>query len=123
MFLRYNVYTIFWAVFILFLVLIPGRYLPEVNTTSFLKPDKIAHIFIFCVLVFLMIVGFVKQSTYPVLRNNAVSYALKISVVYALTLEITQLWSAGRMVDLYDGIANIVGCLLGYGLFYVVYRT
>lgn len=122
MFLRYNLYTIIWACLILVLVLLPGQYMPKLNSGSLVSVDKLAHVFIFCVLVLLMIVGFAKQSAYPILRNKAVGYALKISVAYALVLEVTQGLSTGRMVELYDGIANVVGCFLGYGLFYVLYK-
>lgn len=114
--------TILWAVFILILILLPSQELPEIENNSLLSLDKLAHTFVFAVLVLLMIVGFIKQSTYPVIRNNAVQYALYISIVYSVILEITQLLSSGRMVELYDGIANIVGCLLGFGIFYVIYR-
>lgn len=122
MFFRYNALTIVWAIFILILILLPSQQLPEIETYSLLSLDKLAHAFVFAVLVFLMIVGFIKQSTYPALRNNAIPYALCISMGYAIVLEITQLLSSGRMVELYDGIANIVGCGLGFGLFYAVYR-
>ncbi len=121
MFLRYNLLTILWAIFILFLVLLPGQHLPELAPTL-LSIDKLAHAFVFCVLVLLMIVGFIKQSAFTGLRNNAIRNSLKISVAYAFVLEITQSLSNGREVDVYDGVANIVGCLLGYGLFYVIYK-
>lgn len=122
MFFRYNLLTILWAVFILVLILLPSQQLPKVDTHALLSIDKLAHAFVFSVLVLLMIVGFTKQSTYKGLRNNAVQYALYISIGYGIILEITQLLSSGRMVELYDGIANVVGCILGFGFFYVVYR-
>lgn len=122
MFLRFNLPTILWAVFILVLILLPSQQLPEIENNTLISFDKLAHAFVFAVLVLLMIVGFIKQSVYPVLRNNAVSYSLYISIAYAIILEVTQLLASGRMVELYDGIANIAGCLLGFGLFYTIYR-
>ncbi len=122
MFLRYNFYTILWALLIMVLVLMPGQYMPKVKTDSLISVDKLAHAFVFCVLVLLMIVGFTKQYTYTLLRNNAVKYTLFISLSFAILLEITQGLSPGRMLEWYDGIANMTGCLMGYGLFYIIYK-
>lgn len=122
MFLRYNLYTIIWAIFILILVLLPGRHLPEFNTPSLISYDKLAHAFVFSVLVLLMMVGFIKQSTYPLLRNYPARYSLIISISYALVLEITQGLSTGRTVELYDGVANVIGCFIGYGIFHIIYK-
>lgn len=122
MFLRYNLYTIIWAVLILVLILLPSRHLPEFQAPSLISYDKFAHAFVFSVLVLLMIAGFIKQYTYPQLRNNPVRFSLFISISYALVLEIAQGLSSGRTVELYDGIANVVGCFMGYGLFYIIYE-
>ena len=120
MFLKYNLYTIVWAIVIFILVLIPGAQMAKADVIfSF---DKIAHGFVFCVLVFLMIIGFTKQHTFASLRSGSVKYALLVSIAYALMLEAGQLLVSGRMVELYDATANVSGCLLGYGLFYVVYK-
>ena len=120
MFLKYNLYTIIWTIIILILVLMPGAQMAKADMIfSF---DKIAHGFVFCVLVFLMIVGFAKQKTFSALKSEPVKYALLISVVYAVVLEAGQLMVSGRMVELYDATANVSGCLAGYGLFYLVYK-
>ena len=120
MFLKYNLYTIVWAIIILILVLMPGAQMAKADVVfSF---DKIAHGFVFCVLVFLMIIGFTKQHTFAMLRSGPAKYALLFSVAYALLLEAGQLLVSGRMVELYDAAANVSGCVAGYGLFYVVYK-
>ena len=120
MFLKYNLYTIVWALVILLLVLMPGAQMAKADVMfSF---DKLAHAFVFFVLVFLMIVGFTKQHTFPLLRSGAVKYTLLISISYALMLEAGQLLVTGRMVEVYDAISNVSGCVLGYGFFYVVYK-
>ena len=120
MFFKYNLYTLIWAVIILLLVLMPGAQMAKADVMfSF---DKIAHGFVFCVLVFLMIVGFAKQNTFTLLRLHPVKYALLISIAYALILEAGQLLVSGRMVEVYDAAANVSGCLVGYGFFYVVYK-
>jgi VanZ family protein len=120
MFFKYNLYTLVWAIVILILVLMPGAQMAKADVIfSF---DKIAHGFVFCVLAFLMIIGFTKQHTFALLRSRPVKYALLISITYALMLEAGQLLVSGRMVELYDATANVSGCLIGYGLFYLVYK-
>lgn len=106
---------------ILALILLPGRQMPQLGT-SLLSPDKIAHTAVFAILVLLMIIGFAKQQTYPRLRNMAASYALILSVGYASVLEGTQIFSEGRTIDIYDIVANTLGCGLGYGLFLAIYK-
>ncbi len=90
--------------------------------TDVMSFDKFAHGFVFCILSFLMIVGFTKQSTFYKLRNNAVIFGLIISITYALFLELGQLLVSGRMVEMLDAIANVLGCLSGYAVFYAIYK-
>jgi VanZ family protein len=122
MFLRYNSFTIAWAMVILGLVLLPGDYMPESNYWDLFKFDKFAHMMVFAILSFLMIIGFVKQYTYRILKEEAVKYALVISVSYGIILEVLQHFIPNRTVELYDIIANTMGCFIGYGLFYLVYK-
>ena len=121
MFWRFNLYTLLWMTFILILIVLPGQHMPETGTDLF-SPDKIIHTALFAVLVLLMAIGFSKQHTYHRLRNKALVYALILSVGYASVLEGTQIFSEGRTLDAYDAIANTVGCLMGYGTFYAIYR-
>jgi len=122
MFLRFNLFTILWALVILFLILTPGQQMPEVKDDYFLSIDKVAHIFVFMVLTFLMIVGFKKQHRYTNVSRKAVKSALLISGGYSLLLELMQLLSAERMVQFTDMVANLTGCFLGYFAFIAIYR-
>ncbi|MEM9829083.1 MAG: VanZ family protein [Bacteroidota bacterium] len=121
MFWRFNLYTILWMAFILILIILPGQHMPQTGTTL-LSVDKLVHTGIFAVLALLMTIGFSKQRTYHWLHNKAAFYALIISIGYASVLEGTQLFSEGRVVDIYDAIANTVGCFVGYGVFFAIYR-
>ena len=122
MFFRFNFFTIIWAIVILFLVLMPGQQMPKISGDYLLSIDKLAHAFVFCILVLLMIVGFTKQHRFPRLRTKAVTYSLVISIAYGLILEIMQLLSSARMVELLDAGANIAGCISGWLLFLLIYR-
>lgn len=111
-----------WAIIILILVLLPGQQMPDLGGDYLLSIDKLAHGFVFCVLVLLMIIGFSKQFRYPGLRNNAVRYSLSLSIAYAITLEILQFLSTARMVEFFDATANIAGCISGWLFFLAIYK-
>ena len=121
MFWRFNLYTLLWMIFILILIVLPGQHMPSTGTNLF-NPDKIVHAAVFAVLVLLMTIGFSKQRTYHQLRNKAAVYALIISVGYASVLEGAQIFSEDRTIDIYDAIANTVGCVIGYIAFFAIYR-
>ena len=69
-----------------------------------------------------MIVGFTKQSTYPMLRNKALKYSFIVTVTYAVSIEAVQLLSEGRLFEIGDMIANVSGCFGGFILFIVIYK-
>ena len=120
-FIRYNAYTLVWALLIAMLVLLPGQNLPKLADSIF-SIDKLVHAFLFLGLTFLMIVGFIKQSAYSALRNKARSYAFILSISYAILVEVTQLLSPERMFETLDMVANISGVFGGFILFFVLYK-
>ncbi len=123
MFIRYNVFTIFWMVIILLLTLTPGENMPSTSLwDELLSLDKIAHLFIFSVLVFLMIVGLSKQYAYVYLRKYALKISVITGIVYGIIIEIIQQFIPGRSFELADIVADSVGCLIGLGLFFIVYK-
>lgn len=120
MFLRYNLFTFIWAGIIFLLILMPGQQFPEMgNLFSF---DKLAHLGVFAVLSFLMIVGFTKQSKYLNLRRNAIKYSMVISLLYALVLESVQAIVPDRYANFYDMAFNTLGVISGYLFFILVYK-
>lgn len=121
-FIRYNLFTLVWAFFIFCLTLMPGKYMPPTSIWDFLSFDKFAHFFVFAILVFLMLIGFIKQRTYPYIRFKAYKMAFGISLCYGLFIEVCQSFVPGRSFDVQDILANAIGCILGLGLFYVVYK-
>ncbi len=120
-FVRYNAYTLVWALLIAVLVLLPGQNLPKLEDSLF-SIDKLVHAFLFAGLAFLMIVGFIKQSAYSALRNKALPYAFILSISYAILVEALQLFSPERMFEILDMIANLSGVFAGFILFFVLYK-
>jgi VanZ family protein len=120
MFLRFNLFTFLWALIILLLILMPGKQMP--HSGDLFSFDKVAHFGVFCILSFLMIVGFSKQYSFPGLRKNSVIYAMVISLTYASILELGQAVIPDRYANFYDLAFNLGGVLVGYGLFLLIYK-
>lgn len=123
MFLRYNFFTILWAILILVLTVTPGTDMPKTDIWDVLAFDKIAHLFVFAVFVLLMIVGFSKQYRYLYFRYNAVRLALAMGLAYGLLIEIVQALIPERTLEYSDILADSLGCGIGYAIFYWVYKT
>lgn len=120
MFLRFNLFTFLWAVIIFLLILMPGQQMPEAG--DLFSFDKIAHLGVFCVLSFLMIIGFTKQYSFSRLRKHPVIYSLIISSTYASVLELGQSIIPDRYANFYDLAFNLGGVLLGYTFFLLIYK-
>ncbi len=120
MFIRFNLFTILWSIVIFLLILMPGQQMPQIG--DLFSFDKIAHLGVFCILCFFMIVGFSKQWSFKILKKYAVRYGLLISVVYASILELGQSVIPDRSSNIYDMAFNLSGVCLGYLLFLLVYK-
>lgn len=120
MFWRFNLFTIVWAAIIFLLILMPGQQMPDLG--DLFSFDKLAHLGVFCVLSFLMIIGFTKQYTFQRLNGSPIKYALIVSVSYATILELAQGLIPARDLNFYDLLFNILGVLVGYLLFQLIYK-
>jgi VanZ family protein len=124
MFLRYNVFTFLWLLVILLLTLTPGSALPRTHLwEDLLSIDKLAHVLLFAVLTVLMIVGFSKQYKFELLRRKAIPAAALLALAYGLLIEVLQLLIPDRGPELLDFVANGIGCGLGIGIFYLIYKA
>ena len=120
MFFRYNLFAIAWAIIIFLLILMPGAEMPKMDDVfSF---DKFAHTGVFSVLTFLLIIGFSKQFTFDFLRRNPVKWSVLFSAVYGSVLELGQAIVPDRYANFYDLVFNMMGVLLGYVLYLLVYK-
>ena len=84
--------------------------------------DKVIHALLYCFFVTISIVGFKKQHRFYVLKSKAVVYSISISILYGILMECIQYKIPGRGFDAFDILSNSVGSLLGFGLFYLIYR-
>ena len=107
-----------WALIILILCGIPGRDIPHISFLELLSFDKWVHAGIFFVLILLTIQGFLLQKNIVFVSQYAKALALLICVLYGGALELMQeAIFEQRSADIYDFIANSVGCLMGLSLY------
>lgn len=100
-----------WASIILFLSVIPGEDLP---TITFWEIDKIVHAIFYLVLSFTSILAIKRQYPALPLRFTSIIYGVSLCILYGLCIEIVQgAFLESRSFDIYDLVANFIGCSLG----------
>ena len=110
-FLKYNSFSLSWALLILILCLMPGKDLPSVDIVDF---DKLVHFGIYVVLALTMFYGWKKQSSFLSLHSNTITKILIITSIYGFAVEVMQeLFTADRHFDIYDALANSTGAIAG----------
>jgi len=114
MVLKHLLPAIAWSIIILLLTLTPGNYFPEVPTfLDLFQPDKIVHILIFGILTILTSRALLKQYTLLFLRYYAINISFVYSVLLGGAVEILQTaMKLGRNGNIYDFIADTVGCII-----------
>ena len=121
MYLQKNKATIFWALFIAVLSLLPGEKFPHVPMTN---ADLAVHFFFYCVFTFLLILGNVRQSQFPLFKKKPIVFALLVSVPFGGLVEIIQGTEfVSRSAEFADFLANSVGGLIGVILFLIIYGS
>lgn len=119
MFLRHNIFGIFWLLFIAAACLIPSRNIPKSPYFTF---DKLFHTIIFACLTFQLMVGLKKQFTFIRLRYQAVPFTIIFSICYGLLMELLQgLFLSDRSFDFMDVLANSVGVIIGWVFFTLIF--
>ncbi len=113
-----------WAFIILLLTGLPGSYFPKIHTFwDWFGPDKLVHLFIFGVLVFLILFGYREQYFRSKKRYQFGIISVVITSLYGLLTEVLQVYVfIGRSGNRFDFYADAVGALLGWVLFFLVYK-
>jgi VanZ family protein len=124
-FLSSNYPGIVWIVVILVLTCIPGSVIPAIPAfLDLFSPDKLVHLFLFLVLVFLLIPGFRKQFVPRLSGRFCILMALNTGIFLGGITELLQSTSlvSGRQCSVYDFIADVAGCFAGWGIFALLQR-
>jgi VanZ family protein len=117
MFLKYNLITFLWAIFLLLITLTPGKAMPATGHWDLPHADKVVHFVGFGVLAFLMMRGFNKQNKYNWLRKESILSSLLLTISFGIIIEILQIFVPERSFDLLDIVANTTGALTGLGFY------
>jgi VanZ family protein len=116
--------SLVWALVILVLTGLPGKYIPEVvGFWDWIGPDKFVHVFIFGTLSFLIFYNLRAQYRASNKRFIIVISIIGVTLAYALLTEILQATVfIGRDGNVYDFLANTVGAFSGWFMFSIVFR-
>lgn len=92
-----------------------GGQVSPPKLTSLIAPDKLAHAAAYFMLASLLAFGLARSGVWG-LQEHPILWAIGISSLFGFALEIVQYWFfPGRLFELYDILANIigsVGCIL-----------
>ena len=118
-FLQNNYPAILWGLGIFLLTSLPGGMLPDIpKFVDLFQPDKLVHVFIFMVFVFLLLRGFTRDGNPGIIRQHALVIGLTIAISIGGITEIIQAYLVPmRVASPYDFIANVIGCLVGWGAY------
>jgi len=118
MFFRSLLPAILWALLILILCGIPGQRIPHVDFLSWLKPDKIVHLFLFGLLSYLLIRGFTRQQAVALFTAHPRLWALLLTIAYGALIELLQQYVLiDRSGEVFDALADALGAFLGMWVF------
>jgi VanZ family protein len=109
-----------WILVILVLTGIPGTMIPKIpKVLDLLKPDKLVHVFMFAVLVVLLLNDYRKSPSNTDSTWRPIFISLNIGIFLGAMTEILQGTPLikGRSSSVYDFIADVAGCFLGWGIF------
>ena len=115
--LQYRIAAVTWFVVMTILFLLPGSSLPRESWLDTLRVDKLAHVGLFAVLVFLCCGAFYPAPLHP-LHSTII-----LSIIYGLMIEIIQgLWIANRSFDFFDLASDTIGVFAGFFVWLRVYK-
>ncbi len=114
---RHRYTAIGWFLLMTILFFIPGSSIPKQNWLTFIQFDKIVHIGLFAVLLFLW------RSAFPLTGRYYNAWLIIIAGIYGLLIEVLQgSLVPNRDFDLYDLVADIAGSFLGLLVYMRVYK-
>lgn len=121
-FFEHNIFSIFWLVMTLVVLLLPFRSLPTFSYHYLLPFDKIVHFILFFGCQLFLTVGMKKQSSFIKFRLKAPLYIFAIMLLISAFTEMLQAYlPIYRNSDWYDLLFNVLGLLSGWIAFRLIY--
>lgn len=114
---RYKIVALLWFFLMCILFFLPGSELPQENWLEAVHFDKIVHVGLFAVLLFLW------RSAFDLELKNYTLILFTSAVLYGFSVELIQLyWVPGRSFDLFDILADAIGSFSGLWIWSRVYK-
>lgn len=111
--------AITWLILSLVLLCAPGSVIPKYPWLEQIYADKWVHIILFFVLCFLFSYPFRFSNNNSTFRRNWFLLILLCGMAYGTSMEFVQkYWIPNRSFEIWDIVADSIGCLLAY--FYAV---
>jgi VanZ family protein len=113
--------AVLWLVVVTVAILTPGNNLPKVPLFPF--ADKLVHFGVFAVLTFLWSrVGTIGEQG-SLNRKKLLTNLLVFTIIFPILVEYLQMYVPNRSFEIEDIIANLVGGIIGFIGFIILYKA
>ncbi|TVP48725.1 MAG: VanZ family protein [Mongoliibacter sp.] len=113
--------AIIWLVIVLIALLTPGNNLPK--TPTFPHADKLVHFGIFAVLTFLWCRVGTLNAENQLDWKKLLTNLLVFTIIFPILVEYLQKYIPKRSFEYEDIVANLVGGLAGFVVFFLLYKA
>jgi len=113
----FTIATVLWVGGLLLATFLPGQDLPEV---SIKLNDKLVHVVMYFILTALLLGAIWREKFLGLDRKQTLPFTLSIIGLMAIGTEFLQSFVPGRLMSIYDIIANLLGMLLGLIGFFLI---
>lgn len=119
--------AIIWLILAVVLLTLPGSTLPHKTwLNSIIYFDKIVHIGLFSMMVFLFFMPFIKSKSAPLVsQKKRILFRVALSgLALGIIIEFVQkYWIPGRGFEITDMVADGVGCFLPFVFFRLMVKS
>ncbi len=106
--------ALLWAAFILYICILPGDELPDIDFWEINIEDKLAHVGVFGILSIFLVWGNSKREMARYKTSKSVIFTLLIGLSFGVATEAIQgYFIPSRFASISDVIADAVGAALG----------
>lgn len=105
--------AILWFIITLVLLTLPGSSFPKANWLGNLQIDKLVHIGLFSVLVYLFFMPFLQSGLTFETKKSRLIWIAVLGLTYGIVMEFVQkYWVPNRSFDIFDIAADGAGSFL-----------
>jgi VanZ family protein len=102
--------------------MMPGNTITPFKVWHLVPIDKVVHFLMFGSLTLILTINILKHQYQQISDKTAMRKALTVSFSYSVCTELMQAIVPNRHPDVLDGLANLLGCLTGLLIFWLIYK-